>query len=360
MKHGAANGRGPEVELADQRMQRRIGQHGPGRGVGQRGAPDLALLLDRRPLDREADQRAIETGTRLAREHRHRSVEGVADVRRVRRALSSLVVDRDQCTFDHRFALHQLQQASALGAVAQIDATQDHRCPPELGAGECEHAALGRGVAAPEADDGPIRPLRRRPQPRDAVRVFALAGGQVTAGRQRICRRQQAHEVAHAGIDLGDADDRVQHTFVDAQRAGQQGLAGLQFDQAPAAQRGLRGERAPVGVRQHRQREAEAGMAQPTVALGLGAGCSKTPVEFDRCGQQQHLAFERRQLEQLCQPVELRRAGFRRLDVTAGRTARMGHQPRVQRLELGDEQALVGIGVETLPGVHVTLTRGDT
>ena len=114
----------------------------------------------------------------------------------------------------------------------------------------------------------------------------------------------RAQQVGEAAVEFVDAAEEMQYPLVDAQAAGGEAGAVIDFDQAPAAQRALRREGAPVRVVEGAERQAETDGRAVVLALGLGAEAGQFAVHFEAGTKQQQVALEGGKSKGAAQPVD--------------------------------------------------------
>ena len=173
--------------------------------------------------------------------------------------------------------------------------------------------------------------------------VSAIDSGSATARSERL----------QARIEVADAGEVVQHALVDPQPCGDERAVVRGLDQPPTAQRPHRRERAPVGVGKHREREPEARMRPARAGGRARAEVGKLRVHLDAGDEQQQVALEAAEPEALREPVD-GGGGGHRVAQAFGVSSVLAAQELLQPSELGDQQALIGLGpvVGALRRVH--------
>ena len=192
---------------------------------------------------------------------------------------------------------------------------------------------LAVGVAAGELDD---RQRRLAPIERGADR---LRDEGVRVG-ERGGLADRAHERLQARIEVVDPGEVMQHALVDPQPRGDERAVVGGLDQPPAPQRTQRGERAPVRVGQHRKRQPEVRVRPARTPGGTGAQTGELRVHLDASDEQEQIAFEAAEAEALRDPVD----GGRRRQRIARAPGLLAPQEALQPRELGDQEALIGLG----------------
>ena len=132
----------------------------------------------------------------------------------------------------------------------------------QRGTGERSDRAAGGLFIAAETDDG------------QNVKVVHMAqnagnplGKRAPRWRQSLLRQRRFHQAAQPSIKLRHAREIVQHALVHTQWAGRELVASVHFDQPPSAQRRGWSQRAPMRLRQSREREAEGRSGRTRLAL---------------------------------------------------------------------------------------------
>ena len=142
-------------------------------------------------------------------------------------------------------------------------------------------------------------------------------------------------------IEQIDAGKEMQDALVDAQRRADQRLVRLHLDQPPAAQRTRGRQRTPMRLVERAERRGE---ASATLAIGLCTGRGKLRVHLHARAQQQGVALEWRQLEDIRDHVD----GSRRRHLRRGAVAFFGivcrrftRDPPAQPQQLSDQISLI-------------------
>ncbi len=155
---------------------------------------------------------------------------------------------------------------------------------------ECRDVLLSLRIVAAQLQHGRVA-VAHVERARGLLRQALMRRGDPVRRRAFLQQRLQSL------IDRVDAGEVVQDALVDPQRRRGEPLAGVELDQAEAAQRAVRRERAPVRRGQRRGREAERHMAALAAARGLGAQRREPGVHLDAGAEQEDVALEWAQLE---------------------------------------------------------------
>jgi hypothetical protein len=131
----------------------------------------------------------------------------------------------------------------------------------------------------------------------------------------------------------------MQDALVDLKRPAGQAVARGGLDQAPAAERAVRAERGPVGIRQRRERKAEGGVCALRISLGGRAEAGEVAFEFAPGAEQEDVTFEARERERLHELSERRR--LRRNGLCLHVLAGMPLKSAAQAVQVSNEVALV-------------------
>lgn len=255
-----------------------------------------------------------------------------------------------------RLALPEPGEAVAGGGVGR-DVLGVHRVDPEPGAGGrgCGDVCAAAQVAADQLDEERrVRAPAHRPARGDPVRR------QVVRGRQAVGDRGAAQLAVQPGVQVGRAEQEVQDALVEPEPGHGQPRLVVELHQAPAAQWGDRGERAPVRLGQRGQGEREGGVGPLRIAAGGGAACGRGGVQLVGGGEQNEVALEGGESEAGGQGRE--RGGGRGgcLRYVGGVGVRRGCGGLARRRLRGHRGgARHGSGIGVLPGCRAAVRRGS-
>lgn len=141
---------------------------------------------------------------------------------------------------------------------------------------------LGGRVVAFEDDDWPLAGAFAPGVERSKR---GLRRGRVAAGLPGQ-GKGWAEQMGETDVEFIDADEEVQHALVDAQAAGGEAGMVVDVDEAPAPQRALRCQGAPVRRFERGQGEAEGDPGPRRVAVGQGAGAGEFGIHFGAGAEQ--------------------------------------------------------------------------
>ena len=168
-------------------------------------------------------------------------------------------LDQERRRAEQRLALPQARELRrappASAGTSSARETAYSRRPTRASA--CRDDAAPRWRSAPLTPRRPpVTPERQHATSRPRPRSWR-PGGRAAAATGHDQRGEP-------GVEIVDPGEVVQHALVDAQRRGGQGLARVELDQAPAAQRRSGRQRAPVRVRAARRgRDRTSGAGAP-------------------------------------------------------------------------------------------------
>src|SRR5215831_17728052 len=100
-----------------------------------------------------------------------------------------------------------------------------------------------------------------------------------------------------------DSGNELQNPLVDSQRTSKE-ASGTGFNQPPIPQGAVAIDRAPVRVRQRRERKAEGRRPEPRIILGYRTRRGEPALQFDSGTEQQHVPLKRRETEDPSDVIE--------------------------------------------------------
>ena len=126
-------------------------------------------------------------------------------------------------------------------------------------------------------------------------------GGELIAAHEGL-RPHERYRPAQARIQVVQSGEEVQDAFVDAQARECEPALVVEFEEPPVSQRPYRRHRAPMRIREARQRKPEGGICRAGGIVGLGARGRESAIHLHTRAHQQHVALERAQFECLRDP----------------------------------------------------------
>ena len=316
--------------------------------------PKLQLVAAFRLVDLKMQVVPRQRG-RLRGRHEQQAPDPIGESARGRGHRAVVALDQqgtiEQCDFPLPKHGEGLQFARRGWNVVAGDRVQP---PPQVPSAPGRDVALAMVVPAAQLEDRQRRLFQGR---NDVPRNGELAAGHY----DRL--RNLAHERLQSRIQEIDPGKVVQHTFIHAQPGRGQGGFVSRFDHAPLAQRPDRGERAPMGFRQHRQGQTEAGPRALAVAGRPGAQGRKLSVHLDPGREQQQVALEGGEVEALGKPLDGRWFGQScpaGLHQFPGGIGRLAAQEDLEPCQFRRQEFLVGVRPVrrgSLGRVHVMTMR---
>jgi len=278
----------------------------------ERFAPCGALLARRRTMHVEVDRRAKSDRARFARGDDDQPANAFNEPGGTGGAAAGVVVASGRIgtvafheqdgSAERGLALPQAEQGVQFGGGSGDQVGGDRQRPKSdrccCGGG---NGAAVAGAAAAQLDDRhSTASAERRPDGGDAPGQFRVRRGQVRGrdGRDRFDQTgQPVVELRHTG-------KVVENPFVDAQRGDSERRPGSDFDEPPPPQGRIRRERAPMGVGQRGQGEAEGGKVPAGLALGCGAQRGEGRIQFYSRAKQEHASLKRGHAERGAQRLQ--------------------------------------------------------
>jgi hypothetical protein len=173
-----------------------------------------------------------------------------------------------------------------------------------------EHARNAAIIRACEQLRAPLllATRERRRLPHRAAITIEVA--RPTTGEQRAVRWHDLVGSIHRHDDacqpfIGrlESGEVVQHRFIDPQWRRGNNASLAWFDQSPAAQRRLRQKRAPMGLVERGERHPKRWPGARGIALGAGAEGGKPAIKLDARAEEQRVALEGREAEDLAETL---------------------------------------------------------
>ncbi len=219
--------------------------------------------------------------------------------------------------------------------LEQQRVAREHGLSPPKAAEGVPLGCRRRHIARPQHEGHQAEPgARRRSDGASGIRIVAaqcserrrVGGGAGEDGRQLggdgLERRRQllGHVDWHKQglepvVEIVQSCQVVQHSFVDAEWARGDALAGVELHEAVPAQGCSGRDRAPVRIRKGREGKAERGSADALVTGGGSAQAGEARFELDSRTEEQDVSLERGQAERLDQRLEYRRLCTHAVDV---------------------------------------------